>query len=390
MTKHIKQLEYLGYDFDSASTLFISGKLPHCPQLTQIILEDCNVDDSVPSALTKAVHDGKLPNLKRIELFHCTVSNCEWPEVPEFSFKTTWKFDLSHMQKLLSKLTDLDVYYPSDIDLVIPVRLENLTVLKLRDMRGRNLPQINNILKKRKVPNLTELDIWGKGEQVRLGKFLGEFDTHKAIKLEKLSSRYFIISAEELEILSEKLTDIRLTELDLSHSFGLTGRLSVLFTHSFPRLNKLILSLCTLNANDLQSLARANVEGKLPQLRHLDISENNDVKISDLFTHSAQWNQLQTFATSEEDFINVDPECLTSLEELILWSQESYLQSVTRRWLCLKVITVHSKNLTDCIADGVERGMFPSLTTAKCMFVDFGKPFFFKLLKANIFVEEVW
>ena len=165
--------------------------------------------------------------------------------------------------------------HPSDIDLVIPVRLENLTVLKLEDMRGRNLQQINNILKKGKVPNLTELDISGKiGDKVRLGKFLDEFDPHKAIKLEKLTSYYFTISAEELEILSEKLTDIQLTELDLSHSFGLTGNLSVLFTHSFPTLNTLILSYCGLNSNDLQSLARANVEGKLPQLRHLDISYN--------------------------------------------------------------------------------------------------------------------
>ena len=192
-----------------------------------------------------------------------------------------------------------------------------------------------------------------------LDTFLDELDPHKTVKLGKLKLNH--ISAEGLEILSEKLA-VRLTELDLASS-GFTGRLSVLFTHSFPTLNTLKLSECELNSDDLQSLARANVEGKLPQLRHLDISENNDVKICDLFTHSAQWNQLTTLKASDENVLNVDPECLTSVEELILWTHESYLQSVTRRWPCLKVIEVASGDLADCIADGVERGMFPALKT---------------------------
>ena len=147
---------------------------------------------------------------------------------------------------------------------------------------------------------------------------------------------------------------------------------------------------CELISEDLQSLARANVEGKLPQLRHLDIRGNEWYKISNLFTHSAQWNQLTTLATSDVNVLNVGPEYLTSLEELILRSLLSQLQSVTRRWPCLKVIEVDSGDLADCIADGVERGMFPSLKTVKCFSFDYGKPFFFKLLKANIFVEPVW
>ena len=284
------------------------------------------------------------------------------------------------MQKLLPKLTE------SDINLHFPVRLENLTVLKLRDMRGCNLPQINNILKKGKVPNLTELDISGKfRDKVRLGKFLDELDPYKAIKLVKLALTSFIISAEELGILSEKLTDIQLTELGLSYSSGLTGNLSVLFTHSFPRLNTLILSGCGLNATDLQNLARASVEGKLPQLRHLNISHNGE-NIRALFTHSAQWNQLKTLVTSDGNILNVEPECLISLE-LILWRSSKQPRSVTRRWLCLKVIGVLFEDCADCVADGVERGMFPSLTTVRYYSRGYGRPFFFKLLKANISVE---
>ena len=368
MTKHIKQLEYIGYDSHSASTLLVSGKLPHCPQLTHFILEGCKVDDSVPSALTKAVQQGKLPNLKRIELNHCKVKDCQWPAVPEFSFETDEMWDLRQMQKTIS-------------------------VLKLQCMDIDNLQQVNYILKKGNLPNLSQLSITvltQYTDSVSLQIFLDEFDPAQIAKIEKLTFRWFTISAVNLEILSEKLTAIRLTELDLSSSFGLTDSLSVLFSHSFPTLNTLILNSCDLNANDLQSLARANVEGKLPQLRHLDISDNNNVKICDLFTHSAQWNQLKTLETSDKNILNVEPKCLTSLKKLILRSwclRLSELQSVTRQWLRLEVIGVDSENTACCVADGVERGMFPSLTTVRCNLFCYGRPFFFKLLKANISVE---
>ena len=384
MTKHIKQLNLLRNDGMESYSL-VTGKLPHFPQLTHIFLHRCRIDDSVPSALTKAIHDGKLPNLNRIDLFCCIVNDCEWPKVPEFSFHTTGKFDLSHMQKLLSKLTELTVIKRLDIDLVIPVRLETLSVLKLYKIDSCYLQQINSILAKGKLPNLSKLSVTIPN-RVRLQKFLDNFDPNQILKLETLALEDFIISAEELKILSEKLTAIRLTELDLTNSSGITGSLSALFTHSLPRLNTLILARCDLNANDLQSLARGNVEGKLPQLRHLDISG----EISDLFAHSAQWNQFKTLSTYDVNVLNVEPEFLTSLEELILLSSLSQLQSVKRRWSCLKVIQVGGEGIADSIADGVERGMFPSLTALKCKLFDYGRPFVLKLLKANVSVGRVW
>ena len=41
------------------------------------------------------------------------------------------------------------------------------------------------------------------------------------------------------------------------------------------------------------------------------------------------------------------------------------------------------------IADGIERGMFPDLTTVRCYEFDFERtPIVLKLLKANIFLLE--
>ena len=295
--------------------------------------------------------------------------------------------DSSEVQKLLSKLTELTVCFPSDI--VIPVCLENLSVLKLTGIRDHNCSQINNILANGKLPNLTKLHISRRPKnRERLDKLLDGFDPHKTLKLETLALQHFTISAEELEVLSEKLTAIRLTELDLFWSFGFTGNLSALFTHSFTTLNTLILSYCKLNANDTQSLARATVEGKLPRLRHLNIS-GNWFERNDLFTHSAQWNQLTTLTTSDKNVLNVEPKCLTSLEKLNLWAWGKPDQSITREWSCLKVIEAGGKGPAGCIADGVERGMFPSLTTMKCAANDDVELFIFKLLQANICVEWI-
>ena len=71
----------------------------------------------------------------------------------------------------------------------------------------------------------------------------------------------FTISADDLKILSYKLTFLHVTELDLCDSRGLTGSLSVLFTHSLPTLNTLIMH--DLNSYDVQSLAKAGAEGKI-------------------------------------------------------------------------------------------------------------------------------
>ena len=97
------------------------------------------------------------------------------------------------------------------------------------------------MLKQGLLPNLSELTL--DGAQIKFDTFLREFDPNDTAKLEKLALRSFIISAEDLEILGEKLTAIRLTELDLRCSSGLTGSLSALFTHSLPTLNTLIFVL---------------------------------------------------------------------------------------------------------------------------------------------------
>ena len=228
-------------------TLFVSRDFPFCPQLTHFIAKECNVDNSVPAAFTKAVKDGKFPNLRRIDIRNCTLHDCEWPEVPEFSLETGSlsgkKSDTQQMQKLILNLTELTVHKSVDLDRVITGRLEKLSVLKVRYSSRYNRHCLNSLLRKGHLPDLTELfvDALNDKDGGIISTLLREFDPSKEIKPKKLTLRNFHgLSREDLKCLSEKMRNLKLCELDISYSKGLTGSLSVLFTQ---RLSSLTLSL---------------------------------------------------------------------------------------------------------------------------------------------------
>ena len=160
MTNHIKQL-YLAGELSLSQTRKIfygSGELPFSPQLTHLTLALRQIDDSLAATVMKAMKDGKLPNLRRIELNECTINDCEWPEVPEFSFgDITQRCNILQMPKLLAKLTEVTIYFSRKTDIVIPDRLEKLSVLKLEDIGNHNIGQLKTILRKKRLPNLSEL-----------------------------------------------------------------------------------------------------------------------------------------------------------------------------------------------------------------------------------------
>ena len=143
------------------------------------------------------------------------------------------------MQKLILKLTVL-IFFPRpwgtvDINRLIPARAEKLSVLRLGITHIHNLQCLNNLLKQGCLPNLSELRITDETRTYRniLNSFLEDFDPNHAVKLEKLSLPSFTTSVEELNVLSDKLTSIHLSELDMTDSREITGSLSALFTQ-FP------------------------------------------------------------------------------------------------------------------------------------------------------------
>ena len=90
-----------------------------------------------------------------------------------------------------------------------------------------------------------------------------------------------------------------LQKIDLSHNCSLaSGKLSILLENRFPELHTLILSDFNLNCNSLKILARAKVQGRMPELKHLDISLNDEIRghLDLLFDNSSSstWSSLQS------------------------------------------------------------------------------------------------
>ena len=183
------------------------------------------------------------------------------------------------------------------------------TMVTLNYTEASPLIKVPSSLPSSLLPLLSELLLPGSTQvpRIRFDTFLCEFKPNHITKLEKLVLAKFKISAQDLEMLGQKLTDVQLSELGIMSSSGITGSLSLLFKHSFPTLTTLTLWSCKLNSEDLTSLSQASAEGQLPQLRDLDISGNNTLKISDLFTNSVKWNQLKTLTTGYWNFLNVEP-----------------------------------------------------------------------------------
>ena len=113
-------------------TLFASGEFPFCPQFTHFIAKDFHIDNSVPSAFIKAVKDGKLPNLRRIELYNCIINDFEWPEVLELSLRSNTGFDTSQLQKLVLNLTELTLDSFRDVDHRISTHLTKTLSLEIK------------------------------------------------------------------------------------------------------------------------------------------------------------------------------------------------------------------------------------------------------------------
>ena len=86
----------------------------------------------------------------------------------------------------------------------------------------------------------------------------------------------------------------RLSQLGFYNCKGMTGWLPSLFSHQLPSLNTLTLRDCGLNSQDLTSLTKANLEGRLPIINHLDISRNKMSlsELRSLFDGYCGWNQL--------------------------------------------------------------------------------------------------
>ena len=177
----------------------------------------------------------------------------------------------------------------------------------------------------------------------------------------------------------------RLTELSLhfvADSSGISGKLHDLFKcNSFPLLQTLVLRKCGLTSQDLISLAEAKVDAKLPELKHLDISQNDECldALHSLCQFKCRWESLLSLniVSLGHNLLNqlsilVKEGCFGSLEELHTSVGDNseigdiiHIKFPFLRNLNINVRHTH-KNFADIFVERVlkiRKGIFPSLKT---------------------------
>ena len=134
-----------------------------------------------------------------------------------------------------------------------------------------------------------------------------------------------------------------------------------------------------MNSDDLRGLAQANKKGRLRKLKHLDISQNQNIKIEReiFFCCDAKWEELYCLIIDrvEEGSSNIFSEpndYLINLKEVIFHSPGKGIldENCSKRWVSLMKVemTCVIEDFTNTMIGfvyNVERGNLPSLEKIK-------------------------
>ena len=139
-------------------------------------------------------------------------------------------------------------------------------------------------------------------------------------------------------------------------------------------LNTLVLNNCSLGSSSVAHLAQASKQGRLPQLKHLDLYNRNlsCSELAGLFYGSCSWNELITLVIRNNCYLGSDfridfmkmaqiKGSLGSLQELGI---DRYTPGNVV-WSCLKALYLSSctKDELRNISDAIDQGCFPALRT---------------------------
>ena len=300
-------------------------------------------------------------------------------------------------------------FIDADLYSMFKVPWLSLTKLYLHDVYKEEYREIVKALNKGIMPNLTHLGIYmwrhvavQQNVQIPIGQLLmlflqvDEVEYLPYLKLRNLTHltlQRFICSVHHLYMVTKTRCLTSLLKLDISHSSGIAGCLSILLCHSFPELQTLILNDCGLNSKDLSDTAQACVKGRLPELKRLDLSENlkTQSQVKCLFEHSSKWQQIQSLDLFQSYGTNslsaIDLQCLStkmisghlsSLKELTISSNSFGFFSKRKtsiKFPHIKKLHIfsplhHIKAVLKVVQTGTANGSFPRLHTLRVTQVD--------------------
>ena len=370
----------------------IAGRIPYSPSLTRLLFTQSSCSDIV-SVLSAAMREGNLPALSHLSFVKCkglqgklsVLFQWPWPMLTHLNLCGT-SLDATDLELLsrdnfrsniaprlcqlvlpLTNLSEAHEFMPTLLRNVLgyltnfyadcPSKTAVLEMINV--MKGGNTtnlkclgilsPQENNCT----IPSELPLEFYPSLETVVLHKFNGPVT----------------------KVIGTKLGSLPIRKLDFSYNHGISGTLSVLLCQKFPLLEFLILRDCALNAEDLRSLAEANCKGRLPQMKHLDVSQNS-APLGLLCDKFSVWRQLiclnvaRLTQTSTMRRKHLHPGSFPSLRELTFSELEYFYYDL--RWDRLETVRLvnpgHSAiDMTDAIVSCLHN--FPALRTICVMSV---------------------
>ena len=362
-----------------------------CPILTQLSIKgNFMLHQTALLALNRALREGKLPLLQSLcipvanlkdklqylfdgqttlpSLIHLNLCDCELNEE-----------DVRHLcfsanKGLLPKLTSLQISLNSDDNFFVH-NWVNLTNLSANALTKSGFKKLMKAIEQNTLASLEKLCVsMLENETCNLGRMKPQ----NVPLLEYLGVQRCIASKKNLKHLSRLVKRWNLQTLDISHSRGIGGKLSILMSCNFPSLRTLVLHDCNLNRDDMTSLSQANDKGKLSKLENLDVSENYNL-ICSFGDFTSNWKNLKRLRINYYPFVTVyrngfeilnsllEIGCFPVIEELRLSTGTDLVHGSTGRWQHLKRLDIVGWTyeqcvfILSCLNDALKNGDLPAL-----------------------------
>ena len=382
------QLHIIGFSKGDIQRLCnMSGDLQGCCALTHLVFNFVRISRSVVTSLTRAVRDGDVPLLEHLDFTGCTF---EGNSCLVDLFEPAWPM-LEHLNLNQCHLTEKDQSLPPRLENVaklpkfqsvvlcwvrfeLPTPWANLKSVWLHGLDISSYQIVLITVNTGNLPGLNELGLVMVEDASE--KYTDYIKPIEHQVLTHLILHNVIRTMKHLYTISKSKCLTNLQKLDISHSSGFRGSLSILLCHSLLSLNSLVLKDCGLSWKDLQSLGEANVKGRIPEIKHLDISQNilfkND--LFKLFDLGCKWEtlvKLNIEGTSLNCFsdlnVKVKSGCILGLEELCI-SEDVHRPDVTEcTWPLLTDLQVYpnhchdDEKLLSTVTEIITRNRFPVL-----------------------------
>ena len=396
----IKQLNLVSPRLGRSRLLSNSG-ISFCPSLTSLTLTRLDIDKSVITALCKATQTGNLESLLQLRLVACKglegklpelFKNTRWPHLTDLDLHRS-DLDISDIQVLsdiprdpststFPRLTSLalsldciEIVKERLLLILFHLRWTRLNSMSLHGILFDGCSHLYKALTHEQFPSLQKLRL-----STNIGLPIEGLSILPTVS--DLALNHFSLEAD-FSMLAQAPVVQNLTSLNLSHCSGIRGNLAMLLSQEFPSLTSLILSGSVLGSQDFSHLAEASVNGKLPELKYLDVSHNLG-ELEGLFGYFCRWERLECLVIengtngtsgsagrSSLDIlaIKVRSGCLGSLRELRFTAGGgNYYPKITRnlRWGSLNTLHISHAGTDESvvlepIARAAEDGQFPIL-----------------------------